>query len=87
MIKKLQAELKESLKKLDELQSWLFNNTSHPDFLKIAGDRNHLNVKIAALEFKIDQLESGEPMLGDPIMGWDVSAIIQLEGNSFKNRQ
>ena len=76
MIEDLQRELKEVTAKRDMLQTWLCNNTQHPDFIKIAGDRNHLTIKIEGLEFKISQLEKGLPILGEPE---PLMTIIELE--------
>lgn len=62
----LRAELVTAKAKLSELQRWLVTHTSHPDFIKIAGDRNHMSVKVDGLKFKILQLERGLPLLGIP---------------------
>lgn len=65
MLKQLRNDLKETNEKIDALQQWIKEHTQHPDFLKIVRDRNHLSVKVMELEFKINQLENGLPILGE----------------------
>jgi len=66
MIKELHQELKDLRSKRDQLYKWMCEHTQHPDFVKIVSDKNHLTVKIQAIEFKISQLEANEPILGEP---------------------
>lgn len=65
MLKQLRKELQEVYQKRDELQDWLMNHINHPDFDKIAKDRRELMVEGMTLEYKISQLESGLPILGN----------------------
>lgn len=67
MIKELRKQHHEAIEKLEQLNNWLKNNISHPDFQLIVSDRNHLLVKINALDFKINQLQHGLPLLGEPM--------------------
>ncbi len=81
MLNKLQLELAIAMEKLDLIQDWLINHTTHPDFMKLASDRNHLSIKINAIEFKINQLERGLPILGEAEIASEVS---MPHNNSFK---
>lgn len=62
----LTAELAAAKTKLNELQAWLKTHTQHRDFLLIASDRNHCSVRVDRLKFKVNQLERGLPILGQP---------------------
>jgi len=66
MLKELKNELISAQDKRDNLLMWIVDHTQHPDILKIVSDKNHLSVKIQALEFKINQLENGKPINGEP---------------------
>jgi hypothetical protein len=76
MKQELQEELIAASEKLKVLQDWLINHTTSPDFITIAKDRNHLLIKINAIEYKINQLERGLPILGEPE---ELLTVIQLE--------
>lgn len=72
--------------KMQMLESWILNHTSHPDFFKITSDRNHLSVKINALEFKIAQLENGDQLLGDQEVGsgFDIDKLTNSHTNGYR---
>lgn len=82
---KLQEELKELSEKLTVIQDWLLNHASHPDFIKIAGDRNHLLVKINAAEFKINNESKGLAILGESILSRESSNSQSQSTNGFKS--
>ena len=69
--------------KKNRLQKWLRDHHNHPDFLKIAGDRNALIIKIDAVEYKIGQLKKRLPILGEPE---EFMTIIELEKKHHKNK-
>ena len=76
MLQNLKEQLLTAEGQLEGLQSWLNDNTQHADFMKVAGDRNHLLVKINAIEFKINQVERGLPILGEAD---ELMTVIDLE--------
>lgn len=78
MLKELQKELTEALIKRDELLMWMKEHTQHPDFIKIVSDKNHLQVKIQALEFKISQIEASLPPHGEKDSFGDTTLNIQI---------
>ena len=85
-MKQLRSELIEAQRKLEELQNWLYNHTSHPDFMTIARDRNAQTVKVAAIEFKIEQKENGLPLLGDVIRNAETANDRSQASNGFKSK-
>lgn len=66
MLKAFRQQLIDANIKLDEYQKWLQDHTADPYFVKVAGDRRNLLIKKAATEYKINQLEKGLPILGEP---------------------
>ena len=77
---KISALLKtrsELQKKVEELIVWLVNNTKNEYFTKVASDRNHYKRKIAVIDFKIEQLNMGKPILGEPDFFIDIQALDQ----------
>lgn len=66
-ITELQKDLKKAKAKQQELQEWLSNHTGHPDFCKIAADRNHWSVKEKTIQVQIDNIYEHRPVLGDSL--------------------
>lgn len=62
----LKQQLCDAEIKLKEYHKWLIDHTADPYFAKVAGDRRNLLIKKAAIEYKINQLEKGLPILGEP---------------------
>lgn len=81
----LKSELTATREKIEELQNWLYNHTSHPDFMLIAKDRNHLLVKVDTIEFKIGQLEKGLPILGESMFSPETANSQSQQTNGFKS--
>lgn len=46
--------LKELEAKSAELAEWLAKNTRHPDFMKVASERNHLSVEMEVYRQKVN---------------------------------
>lgn len=82
---KLIMEPTTAREKLERLQNWLYNHTTHPDFMMIANDRNHLTVKIEAMEFKIGQLEKGLPILGESMFSPETANSQSQLTNGFRS--
>jgi hypothetical protein len=85
MKNRLKVELRNAYDKLENLQNWLCNNVNHPDFMLIARDRNALTVKVAAIEFKIEQLDKGLPILGEAIRDPEAANSKSQSLNGFKS--
>lgn len=66
MLKELQVELTVAQSKLEAIRQWLVENTQHPDFCKVASDRNYWSVRIQSIEYKINQVTQGKPSHGEP---------------------
>jgi hypothetical protein len=64
MLAKLINQHSEVKTKLANSMAWLVKHYNHADFMKIVSDRNKFSVELANLEFKINKLKQGKPMLG-----------------------
>jgi len=71
--------------KLDELNTWLCTHPSHPDFMKIAGDRNHISTKLDMTRKKIDNINNHVLPHGDNAI--NSIHIPQQSANTFNKQQ
>ncbi len=55
---------KDDLTEIAELNAWLMDNVSHPDFDKKTRARNGLLVKISNTKQKLENLSNGNPECG-----------------------
>lgn len=81
----MQRQAAEIENKIDDLIEWLGKNTNSPLFMKVASDRNHFLAKLNAINYKINQLKAGMPILGEP--DFPEVKIIQENQNQFKTIQ
>lgn len=82
MKRKLEKEEKGLQEKINALNTWLHNHPSHPDFMKIAGDRNLLTVKLENVRKQLDNIRTSNPTHG--YTDSPVKQIITQPGNAFR---